>query len=78
MQPGDRCIYIPPPGDPRPQRWATVHAISGPSAFVIFDHLGWLSAAPIERLHLAPPGAAGYFQIALFNLRETQCPTKNC
>ena len=68
--PGDRCLYIPPPGDPRPQRWATFYAISGQSAFVVFDHLGWLSAAPLARLHLAPPGAAGFSQLLLVSTCE--------
>lgn len=70
MQPGDRLLYIPPPGDPRPQRWGTFHSVSGQSAFVVFDHLGWLSAAPIERLHLAEPGAAGYAQLLLVSCEK--------
>lgn len=72
MHPGDTVLYIPPDGDPRPPRWAILVAISGQSAFVVFDHLGWLSAAPLCRLHLAPPGAAGYLQPALFSVSETQ------
>jgi len=70
MQPGDRILYLPPPGDTRPLRWGTFHAVSGQSAFVILDHLGWLSAAPIERLALAPPGPAGYAQLLLFSVSE--------
>lgn len=70
MQHGDRILYLPPPGDRRPQRWGTFVAVSGQSAFIIFDHLGWLSAAPLSRLHLAEPGAAGYAQLLLFSTSE--------
>jgi hypothetical protein len=71
MQPGDRILYIPPPGDPRPPRWGTFHAVSGQSAFVIFDHLGWLSAAPLNRLYRAESHTAGYMRILLFSCGET-------
>lgn len=71
MHPGSRIVYIPPTGDHRPALWGAITAISGQSALVAWDHLGGLvGGAPIGRLHLAPPGAAGQPQLCLFPLEE--------
>ncbi len=62
LQPGDRIYYIPLAGAGQPWRPGTFIAPSGVSAFVRLDHLGWVSAAPLERLE------------AMFPYHLTECP----
>lgn len=47
---GDRVRYVPPVGASARVVSGTLRAISGASALVLWDDLGWVGAAPVERL----------------------------
>lgn len=47
---GDRVRYLPPSGTSARVSTGTLIAISGVSALVLWDALGWVGGAPVERL----------------------------
>jgi len=64
FRPGDRVLYQPPTlaGQPRA---GTVQAISGQSAYILYDGDRWPTWAPIARLLPIHEQASGWAQILL-------------
>lgn len=65
LLPGDRVCYVPPDGKATRVTVGTLQAISGASALVRWDALGWVGGAPLERLTLETQRPDGWTQLSL-------------
>lgn len=54
---GDRVCYVPPAGTATTVTTGTLRAVSGVSALVRWDALGWVGGVPVARLVKESEGA---------------------